>query len=74
MKLRTKLTIVLCLFLLPEALLIAYLASNYTVSVDLSGVPTTDFLTFLLKNPILIIANVLFVIAAFIILRIMPRK
>jgi hypothetical protein len=74
MKLKTKLLLAISMLLVPEMLLVWYLESSYKLYFDLSGVPTTDFLTFLFRNPVIIILNIFFAIAFLILYRMFSRK
>jgi hypothetical protein len=74
MKLKTKLLLAVTLLLVPEVLLVWYVASKYVLEFNLSGFAFEDFLAFLIKTPVIIIINIVFSIAFLVLYRALTKK
>ena len=66
MKLKSILMILILLIVIPELLLVAYIASKYTAKMEISPIYAntfTAFLTFLITNPVFLMIIIVLVIA-----------
>jgi hypothetical protein len=51
MKLKYILLVLIIIVMIPEILLISYIFSKYSLSIELPQLPVNDFLSFLFLNP-----------------------
>jgi hypothetical protein len=74
MRLKSRLLLAMALLLVPELLLLWFLASGYALDFGFSVVPGVDFLTFLLSNPVIIVINMVLAAAFLLACRTSKRK
>lgn len=62
MKPKNILLILIVIVMIPEILLVAYIFSKYSITIDFSPVYSTDFLSFLLVNPVFFVVLIVVII------------